>query len=156
MKVEPHKSSTGLDANLWAMLVYIITIILGWIPYVQYVAWLFPLVIFFTEKDSEFGKFHAMQVMALYVINAIIQIILGIIGFALSISLMVSAVNPLNWGGAIGGAIAYGAISIVGGIVVLVLMIFAIIALIRAYQYEEYRMPLAGVLADKFRAMANK
>ena len=43
MKTENHKSSTGMDANVFAMLVYIISIILGWIPYVYYAAWVFPM-----------------------------------------------------------------------------------------------------------------
>ncbi len=156
MKVEPHKSSTGMDANLWAMLVYIITIILGWIPYLQYVAWLFPLIIYLTEKDSAFVKFHATQALAVYVINAIISIILGIIGFAVAMSWAVTAATSLNWGGALGGTVALGVFSVIGVIITLILMIFSIIALIKAYQYEEYRIPIAGGLAEKFRSMGHK
>ena len=48
MAIVTEKSSTGLDANLAAMLCYAI----GWVT---------GLVFFVIEKDSRFVKFHAMQ-----------------------------------------------------------------------------------------------
>lgn len=150
MKIEPHKSSIGMDANLWAMLVYIITIILGWIPVVQYVAWVFPLVIYLTEKDSDFVKFHAMQALAIYIINAIISIIFAIIGAAIAATAVLNSFNIL---GAAGGVIALSAVSVIIGILI---MVFAIIALIKAYQYEEYKIPVIGTFADKLSSIGKK
>lgn len=150
MKIEPHKSSIGMDANLWAMLVYIITIILGWIPVVQYVAWVFPLVIYLTEKDSDFVKFHAMQALAIYIINAIISIIFAIIGAAIAATAVLNSFNIL---GAAGGVIALSAVSVIIGILI---MVFAIIALIKAYQYEEYKIPVIGAFADKLSSIGKK
>ena len=48
MAIVTEKSSTGLDANLAAMLCYAI----GWVT---------GLIFFVVEKDSRFVKFHAMQ-----------------------------------------------------------------------------------------------
>ena len=48
--VEPHKSSIGnLDANVMALLAYLATGILMYIPYIKYVAWL-ALVFFLKTK----------------------------------------------------------------------------------------------------------
>ncbi len=156
MKIEPHKSSTGMDANMWAMLIYVICIILGWIPYVNYVAWIFPLVIFMTEKDSEFVKFHSMQALALYIINAIASIIFAIISFAVTISTLGSLISPIGFVGAVGGAMGLAAVAAIGAVVTVLFMVFAIIAAIKAYQYEQYSIPLAGSLAHKLRSMGSK
>ncbi len=156
MKIEPHKSSTGMDANVWAMLVYIITIILGWIPYVNYVAWVFPLVMFLTEKDSEFVRFHSMQALALYIINAIAAIIFAIIAFAITMSTLGALINPIGLMGAVGGAMGLMAVSAIGAVITVLIMVFTIIATIKAYQYEQYEVPLAGAFAKKLRAMGNK
>ncbi len=48
-----HKSSIGdLNANVMAMLCYIASVVIMWIPVVRYVAWLVPLILFFMEKES--------------------------------------------------------------------------------------------------------
>lgn len=158
MKVQPHKSSIGMDANIWAMLVYIITIILSWIPVVQYVAWLFPLVIYLTEKDSGFVKFHAIQAVAIYVVGAIVFIIMNVISAIITASFALSAVtNPLGIFGAGYGALAGAmAVSVIGGVIGLLLTILSVIALIRAYQYEEYKVPVLGGFADKLAGMGKK
>jgi uncharacterized membrane protein len=48
MAIVTEKSSTGLEANLAAMLCYAV----GWVT---------GLIFFILEKDSKFVKFHAMQ-----------------------------------------------------------------------------------------------
>jgi len=158
MKVQPHRSSIGMDANIWAMLIYIITVILSWIPVVQYIAWLFPLAIYLVEKSSGFIRFHAIQAVAIYAVGAIVFIILNIISAIIAASLVFSAAtNPLGiFGagyGALGGVVA---VSVIGGVINLLLMILAILALIQAYQYEEYKVPVLGSLADKLASIGKK
>ncbi len=150
MKIQPHKSSIGMDANVWAMLVYIITIILGWIPYVNFAAWVFPLVIYMTEKESDFVRFHAVQAVAVYIINAIVSILFTIITAAVAASMVW---NPFGAFGAAGGIVAVNAIS---GIIHVLIMVFTILALAKAYQYEEYRIPVIGGFADKLAAIVKR
>ena len=69
MKVNPHRSSLGMDAHVMALLCYLAAFVLAWIPYIQYVAPLAPLIIFFIEKESPFVKFHAIQAFILVLIN---------------------------------------------------------------------------------------
>ena len=113
MKTESHKSSTGMDANVFAMLVYVITIILGWIPYLYYAAWVFPLVVILViEKDSIFVKRHAA-----------------------------------------GGAMA---VSVISGIIGILLTLAAVFGAVKAYQYEDYTIPLIGGLGEKLAAKLGK
>ncbi len=50
MKVNPHRSSLGMDANVMALLCYIGAFVLSWIPVIQWVAPAAPLVIFFINR----------------------------------------------------------------------------------------------------------
>jgi uncharacterized membrane protein len=62
----PEKSSTGMDANLAALLSYLLGFITG-------------IVFFILEKDSKYVKFHAMQSILVSVAIMIINFILGLI-----------------------------------------------------------------------------
>ncbi|NLA87441.1 MAG: DUF4870 domain-containing protein, partial [Clostridiales bacterium] len=141
MKVNPHRSSLGMDANIMALLCYLAAFVLAWIPFIKYVAPLAPLVIFFIEKDSPFVKFHAIQAFILEIINWVIMIIFAIIYAAMWKSVVFS------YGYSLGGIGIVTTLSVIIGIVI---TIFAIIAMVKAYGYFEYKIPLIGNLADKF------
>jgi uncharacterized membrane protein len=142
MKVNPHKSSLGMDANVMAMLCYIAAFVLSWIPIIKWVAWAAPLVIFFLEKGSPFVKFHALQAFMLEVISWVFSLIFGIIISAI-------AYNPLTYLSGAGWG-AFGILSTISIIIGVVLTVFAIIALVKAYGYFEYKLPVLGSLADKW------
>jgi uncharacterized membrane protein len=142
MKVNPHRSSLGMDANTMALLCYVAAFVLSWIPVIKYIAWAAPLVIFFLEKQSPFVKFHAMQAFLLEAISWVFAIIFGIIISAI-------AFNPYTYvyGGGWG---AYGVVATISVIISIIFTIFAIIALVKAIGYVEYKLPLIGNLADKW------
>ena len=62
------KSSTGMQANLAALLAYVLGLVTG-------------LVFFLIEKESRFVKFHAMQSIAFSVVMFIAGLILALIPF---------------------------------------------------------------------------
>ena len=77
---QPHRSSLGgLDANIMAVLCYLVTFVGGLIPVVKYVAWLLPLVIVFLEKESGLVKFHAMQAFVLNLISFVVTVLITIL-----------------------------------------------------------------------------
>ncbi len=157
MKFNPHKSSTGIDANLWAMLVYLITMVLGWIYGVNWFAWVFPLVIYLVEKESMFVRFHALQALALYVLDAIVQVVVAIVVAIIGVSSAVAvAVTPWAWFALGGAAVGVVVLNVIGVIVGVVVTVFTIIAMVKAWQYEDYKVPLASGLADKFAAIGKK
>jgi uncharacterized membrane protein len=142
MKVNPHKSSLGMDANTLALLCYVAAFVLSWIPIIKYIAWAAPLVFFFVEKQSPFVKFHAMQAFMLEAVNWVFAVIFGIIVAAVA-SNPYSYLTGRGWG-------AVGLFTILGVIIGILLTIFAIIALVKAQGYYEYKIPVIGNLADKW------
>ena len=55
--VQPHKSSIGnMEANLVALLSYLVASLLLMIPAIGYVAWVVPLVVYLIETKSTFVR----------------------------------------------------------------------------------------------------
>ncbi|SHH61657.1 Uncharacterized membrane protein [Sporobacter termitidis DSM 10068] len=127
MKVNPHRSSLGMDANTLALLSYVAAFVLSWVPIIKYVAWAAPLVLFFVEKQSPFVKFHAMQAFLLEVVSWVITIVFSVLLFWM----------PFN--------------GLLAAILNVLLTILAIVALVKAGGYEEYKIPVIGDIADKIR-----
>ena len=125
------KSSTGLDENIAALLSYIF----GWVT---------GLVFFLIEKDSRLVRFHAMQSIILtgggFVVLIALWIVVGIISFVI---------------GQVSGILGF-LVTVVFGLVATVIsfaiLIGAIIALIKAYQGQYFKLPVVGNLAEKFSA----
>jgi uncharacterized membrane protein len=123
------KSSTGLDENIAALLSYVV----GWIT---------GLVFFLIEKDSRLVRFHAMQSIILsgggIVVLIALWIVVGIISFVI---------------GQVSGVLGF-LVTVVFGLVATVIsfaiLIGAIIALIKAYQGQYFKLPVVGNLAEKF------
>ena len=94
MAIVTEKSSTGLDANLAAMLCYAV----GWVT---------GLIFFVLEKDSRFVKYHAMQSIVVWlawmvgcyillmipILGWIVAFLMFPVGVVLWILLMVKAYN---------------------------------------------------------------
>ncbi len=125
------KSSTGLDENIAALLSYVA----GWIT---------GLIFFLIEKDSRLVRFHAMQslilcgggfvlIIALYIVAGILSLIIGQISGILGF--LVTLVTGL-----------------VATVIGLAILIGAIIALIKAYQGQYFKLPVVGNLAEKYSA----
>jgi uncharacterized membrane protein len=121
MNVVAEKSSTGLDANIAAALAYI--------PIVG-------LVFLVIEKGSRFVKFHSVQSLVLCAALFVAYIALMIFGF------VVALVPVLGW-----------IVSFLMIFVWLALMIGAlvvwVIALIKAFQGEWYKLPYIGDIAER-------
>jgi len=143
--VESHKSSIGnTDANIIAFMAYLAAGIIGWIPVIQYFSWLIPLIIFLVEKQSRFVRFHAAQSFLITIIDSVISFILiVIIRNTIIVNLIAGADNELS-------AFAWMVVlTAVSTIVSLIYSVFAIIALVNAFQYRIYKVPVIGILAEK-------
>ena len=116
---EENKSSTGLDANVAALLAYL----LGWIG---------GLIFFLIEKDSLYVKFHAMQSLLLSGAFIVIYIVVWIVTiiFAMISGLLASLV----W--------LFSLVLFFGGIAIWVIM------MIKAYQGDPYKLPIIGDMAE--------
>ncbi len=117
-----NKSSTGLNENVASTLCYV----LGWIT---------GLVFFLLEKDNKTIKFHALQSMitfgATFVLNIMIGILMAVFT-VIHLSIFVPILVLLN--------------TLVG----LATFVLWIILMIKAYQGEKIKLPLAGDIAENY------
>ena len=110
MEQQDHgKCSNGMQANLAALLSYLLGFITG-------------IIFFVIEKDNRFVRFHAMQsiitFVALFVLSTILAFI-PVIG-----RMLMPIVN-------------------------IVVLILWIILMVKAYQGENFKLPIIGDIAEK-------
>src|SRR6266446_868462 len=123
------KSSTGLDANIAALLAYLLGLLGG-------------LIFFFIEKNSRFVKFHAMQSILFNVVVGVVAIGLMIVLFILT--MILGQISQ-------GLVVIFSIISILFWLVfALVVLIAAIMCLIKAFQGQMFKLPVIGNMAEKF------
>jgi uncharacterized membrane protein len=109
MAIVTEKSSTGLDANLAAMLCYAV----GWVT---------GLIFFVIEKDSSFVKFHAMQ-------SIVVWLAVSVLWYAL---LMVPIIGLF-----------------LSPFMFLAIVVLWILLMVKAYNGEKFKLPLAGDFAEQ-------
>ncbi len=121
------KSALGLDANVTALIGYLIGIV--------------ALVLIFIEKDNRFVRFHAIQsvvfhvgafilIFAVWIVGGVIAAVLGQISSIFGIiGILIYLLGMLLWFGWLGGMI-YGAI--------------------KSFQGQMFKYPIFGNLAEKW------
>ncbi len=124
------KSSIGLDANITAALGYIIGIL--------------AIVLFFIEKENRFVRFHAIQSVIYIVATVVLIIVLSILSTI--ITLVFASIDSSL---AFVGMLFYLLILVVW----LGFFIGLILAAVKAYQGQMFKLPVVGNMAEK---IANK
>lgn len=115
------KSSTGLDANIAALIAYIFTFLSG-------------LIFFLIEKESRYVRFHAMQALLLGAGFFILWIVLVIVNITLAfasgtLATLMGLISFLIWIGFLG---------------------VIILCCVKAYQGQWFKLPVIGDLAEKY------
>jgi uncharacterized membrane protein len=127
------KSSSGLEPNIAAALSYI---------------WIVGVIFYLLEKENRFIRFHAMQSILFGIANSILMVVLVILATILTfVSIGASA--------AVGGGLG----SLLGMLVWLIWLLFWLIALalfvglivaaVKAYQGQMFKLPIIGNMAEK-------
>lgn len=144
MKYGPHKSSLfDLDANIAALLVYLLPWLLGVVSNsLCTITWIIPLMVFILEKKSGFVTYHAANSLSFYVIEAILYIISTVLGLTAVITSLISNI-------AIIGTITVGITSIIFlliglafAVINILLFVGKVIGAIKAYDYQEVHFPI--------------
>jgi uncharacterized membrane protein len=120
------KTSLGLDENVAAMLCYLTMFCCG-------LGIIVSLIFFVTEKTSRFVRFHALQGL----LFGGLWIVLGIFFRILYTLLSMADMGILGLG-----------LAGVQLIIVLVLVVFLILAAVKAYQRQIYKLPVIGDIAE--------
>lgn len=124
------KTSLGLDSNVGAMLCYIANFLccLGVI---------LSIVFLVTEKENRFVKFHAVQALFLVAAQIVVGIIVSMLGLLLNFAFDAAGLGILSF-------------FVILGLRLILLLIFVIIWLvagIKAYGGQWYKLPFIGDLA---------
>lgn len=126
-----EESGTGLENNVMAALAYVLGILTG-------------IVVYLIEQDDEFVRFHAAQSIAVFGILFVASIVLSFVGTIASV---------LFFSGSTGGFIAGSLISLLLGLLWFVLgvggFVLWVYLIVRAYQGNTPRIPIAAGLADR-------
>ena len=138
----PHRSSIGqLNANSVAALCYGITLILFFIRGFQFCAWLLPLAVYILEKESAFVKFHAFQAFLLNISSAVIKLLIRIVWRTTHTAYSFFLIRFMGTGLTL-------ALNILGSVISILVIIFAIIGLAKSSKYEYYKIPIIGEISN--------
>ena len=124
------KTSLGLDSNVGAMLCYIGNIICC-------AGVILSIIFLVTEKENRFVKFHALQNLFLLAASFVIGMIVAVLGIVLRVVFGMADLGFIAW-------------LLIIGLRFLILFIFLviwIIAGIKAYGGQWYKLPFIGEFA---------
>jgi uncharacterized membrane protein len=121
------KSALGLDGNIAAALGYPIGVI--------------AIINLVMEKENKFVRFHAIQSLVLIVAYIVTFIVLMVVGMILTFGLAM-----IDSSLAIIGLLVYLLI----GVVALAFFIGLIMAALKAYQGQLFKLPIIGSIAERF------
>jgi uncharacterized membrane protein len=121
-----------LDSNVGAMLCYILN-------FACCLGLVLSIVFLVTEKENRFVKFHAVQSLFLAGLQIVAGLILGLLGLVLSMVLHMINMELLAWFLILG----------LRFLVFIVFLVLWVIAGIKAYGGQWYKLPIIGEFAWK-------
>jgi len=122
-------TSVGLNANVASMICYLTMICCG-------LGIILSLVFFIIEKTNRLLRFHSMQAL----LYGGVWIVVGIAFKVLSMLVDIALGDTV-------GLFAFWGLLLVRVLVALVLLAFLIMAAIKAYQGQYYKLPIVGNIA---------
>ena len=130
--MSPGKSALGLDANIVAGLCYVGNL-------VCYLGLILSIITIVTDKTNKLARFHAFQSVFMSIMLIVIMVLYfcaGIIGAFLD--------------NAIGSPIFTSLLGIVCLVIFLGVFIGTIIAAIKGFQGQIFKLPIVGKFADQY------
>ena len=127
---EKTKTSMGLEPNVAGLLCYV-------------AGWLSGLIFYLVEKENKFVKFHAMQSIITFGAITVLQILIPVLRQILWLLLYRVA------GLYVIAGIFSQLLGIISTIVSIGMVILWILLMIKAYQNETFKLPIAGKIAEK-------
>ena len=119
-----EKTSLGMDENIEGLLCYIL-------------GWLTGIIFYILEKENKFVRFHAMQSTITFLALFVVSIALTILGAVMSF------IPYMGW---IIGIV----FSLLQFIIFVAGFILWVVGMVKAYQGEKYKFPIAGNMAEKY------
>ena len=131
----PNKSALGLDENIAALLCYLnICLPIGLVV---------SILVLVQDKNNKLPRFHAFQSLFLTVLFIILWIAYIVVGIIAGI---IDGILANTIGFPIFTFLFFGVLGLIG----LGLLIMVIIAAVKAFQGQIYKIPVIGGFADKY------
>lgn len=147
--VNPHRSSLGMDANVAVLVAALVTVILGWVSYLGWIAWAVPLVFFFLEKESPFVKRQMVQLLCLAIVRAVVMIIVQIFVWAFAPATFIGGAFALLSG----GLVLLFLLWVISGLIGLALSLLAIYIVFMAYGWKQVELPVFWPMVEKVQSI---
>lgn len=126
------KTALGLDANVGALICYLGNLVCA-------LGLIYSIVVIVTDKTNKLTRFHAFQSVLLTVAGIVIGIPLYIIMF---VGIFIDA--------QIGAPLLTMIMSLVLMVFGLAMFVLTVLAAIKGFQGQIYKVPVIGNLADKY------
>ena len=126
------KTALGLDSNVGALICYLGNLVCA-------LGLIYSIIVLVTDKSNRLPRFHAFQSIFLTVAMIAIMIPLYIVMF---VGVFIDA--------GIGFPIISGLMSLLMMIIGIGSLVFVVLAAIKAYNGEFYKIPVIGNLAEKY------
>ena len=125
-------SGTGMDPKVAAAISYI---------------WIVGVIFFFLEKENKFVRFHAMQSILFGIANTVIMMVLLVVAFVLTFAF---GIGGTMVGGGIGMLVSLlvWVIWLLFWVIAMALLIGLILAAVKAYQGQKFKLPIIGKIAE--------
>lgn len=125
-------SGTGMDPKVAAAISYI---------------WIVGVIFFFLEKENKFVRFHAMQSILFGIANTVIMMVLLVVAFVLTFAF---GIGGAMVGGGIGTLVSLlvWVIWLLFWVIAMALLIGLILAAVKAYQGQKFKLPIIGKIAE--------
>lgn len=126
------KSALGLDANVVAGLCYVAN-------FVCYLGVVLSIIVLVTDKNNKLARFHAAQSLLLIPLM-IVLVFVYLIGFGIS-----AAIDS-----ALGFPLFMILVWLIMAVVGLGIFVMTILAAVKGFQGQVYKLPIIGGFADNF------
>ena len=126
------KTALGLDANVGALLCYLGNLVCA-------LGLIYSIIVIVTDKTNKLTRFHAFQSVFLTLTGIVIGIPLYIIMF---VGIFIDA--------RIGAPLISGLMGLVLMVFGLAMFVFTVLAAIKGFQGQIYKVPIIGNLADRY------
>jgi len=129
----PGKTALGLDANVGAMVCYLANLLCG-IGGIIY-----SILVITQDKVNHLTRFHAFQSLFLSIAMIVLNVVLYIV---MIVGIFIDAM--------LGFPIISGLMGLLMLVVSIAFLVFWILAMVKAYGGQIYKIPFIGDLAEKY------
>jgi uncharacterized membrane protein len=133
------KTALGLDTGVGVLICYFGNLACG-LP----LGLVYSIMVVAQDKTNRIARFHAFQSLFLMVLGAILGVVIGVIIFiTMMIDMMILAATGIPF-------ILTGLLGLVATIISLAILYFIVMAAIKGYNGEVYKIPVVGNFAEKY------